>query len=39
MEYAVAVKLPFWVGFLLAGQAALTVGIAVLLLAPKGAAD
>ncbi len=38
MEYTVAVKLSFWVGFLLAGQVALTVGLAVLLVVLKGAA-
>jgi len=38
MEYTVAVKLAFWVGFLLAGQAALVVGLVCLLLGLKGAA-
>ncbi len=38
MEYTIVVKLAFWVGFLLAGQAALLVGLVCLLLALKGAA-
>lgn len=37
MEYAFVVKMSFWVGFLLAGQVALTVGLVFLFSAMKGA--
>lgn len=38
MDYTFVVKMSFWVGFLLAGQVALTVGLVLLFTAMKGAA-